>query len=232
MKETPNHGQIDIYNFDDTIFKYLINEQLEVLWSNIEVLELDKNIVVYTEGSRPKGVYLVKKGILKIYKTNNEGKEHIIRFAKPNDIIGFRSVISDEPYCTSAKTLEPAVLVFVPASIFISFLKENNLFSLQLVKLSCKELGESNQFITDLALKSLKERLAEVLLILYNNFGTDKDNFLRITLTREDIANMVGTATESIIRQLAELKKENIIDLVGKKIKILDLKKLENLGKQ
>jgi CRP-like cAMP-binding protein len=95
---------------------------------------------------------------------------------------------------------------------------------------TCKELGEANSFITDIAQKTVRERLAEVLLNLKKNFGLDEDHILQISLTREELANIVGTATESVIRLLSEFKQDQLIDLNGRKIKILDIKRLEKIS--
>ena len=96
-----------------------------------------------------------------------------------------------------------------------------------MLKLVCKELGEANNIITDIAQKTVKERLAEALLVLQSSFGNDTDGFLRITLTREELSNIVGTATESVIRQLSDFKSDRLIELCGRKIKLLNIKQLE-----
>ena len=95
---------------------------------------------------------------------------------------------------------------------------------------TCKELGEANAFITDIAQKTVRERLAEVLLYLKDIFDLDKDNVLQISLTREELANIVGTATESVIRLLSEFKHDKLIDLNGRKIKLLEIKRLEKIS--
>lgn len=232
MKKSEKYNETSFSSvFSENIFNFLNEDQKNIMLSYSEKRIYSKYSALYEEGAKPSGVFLIKSGIVKIFKTNNHtGKEHIIRFAKSGDIIGFRSVISNETFCTSAKAIEETVVFFIPSSIFYDFIKENHNFSMQLITLSCKELGESNKFITDLALKSLRERIAEILILFYNTFGLDENNFIRITLNREDIANVVGTATESLIRQLSDLKKEGIIDLKGKKIKILDLKKLQKIS--
>jgi CRP-like cAMP-binding protein len=98
------------------------------------------------------------------------------------------------------------------------------------VKLACHELGEANSFITDIAQKTVRERLAEVLLFLVNDFGLDEQQFLRISLTREELANIVGTATESVIRLLSEFKSDNLVELNGRKIRITNAKGLEKIS--
>ncbi len=201
------------------------------------MLAVDKNCdlykrgsIIYHEGNRISGCYCVNDGIIKIYKTGIDGKEQIITFAKKGDIIAFRSVLSGELACTTAKVIEDAHLCYIPGDTLIDLFKKNSEFSLDLMQLACKELGESNAYITDIAQKTVRERLAEVLIHLKNNFELDDEQFLQITLTREELANIVGTATESVIRLLSEFKSDGLIELHGRRIKLLDIKGLKKTG--
>ena len=108
--------------------------------------------------------------------------------------------------------------------------KKNADFSFEIMKMACQELGEANSYITDIAQKTVRERLAEVLIMLKNKFDLDENKVLQIFLTREELANIVGTATESVIRLLSEFKADGLLDLNGRKIKILDLPKLKKLA--
>jgi len=151
-----------------------------------------------------------------------EGKEQIIRFITNGELIGYRSLLSDEAISASATALEDTFACYIPKSSFFKVIEENPKFSLNLLKLSCHELGEAGRMITSLAQKNVKERLAEILLILSSTFGEDEEGYLDISLTREEIANMVGTATESVIRLISELKKEGYISSKGKRIAVSD----------
>jgi CRP-like cAMP-binding protein len=108
--------------------------------------------------------------------------------------------------------------------------KHNGNFALELLQIACKELGEANDYITDIAQKTVRERLAEVIIHLRKDFDLDNDKYLQITLTREELANMVGTATESVIRLLSEFKQDGLIELQGRRIKIIDEKSLYKIG--
>ena len=208
------------------LFKHLTTEEVEKVLLEKTQSSYKKGTYIYHEGNRITGCYLVMTGILKIFKTGIDGKEQIIRFAKPFDIIGFRSVISGELACTTAKTLEDCTLCYIPQESLFYLVKTNGNFSLELLQLSCRELGEANEYITDIAQKTVRERLAEILIHLKENFGLDKDNVLQISLTREELANIVGTATESVIRLLSEFKSDNVLEINGRKIKILNYKAL------
>jgi CRP-like cAMP-binding protein len=212
-------------------FKPLFHEEYEKLYMSKSCKKFKKGEFIFQENHRLQGVYCIYKGKVKLFKTGPEGKDQIIRFAKPGDLLAFRAILSNEPACITAQALEDATLCFIPASTFLELAKENSKFSIRLLQISCNELKESNKFIIDLAQRPVKERLAQTLLSLQETFGTDKDGYIDLQLTREEIANIVGTATESIIRILSDFKKNNLIELSGKKIKIIDPKKLDSLIK-
>jgi CRP-like cAMP-binding protein len=204
------------------LFRHLEEEELQEIMLNKITETYKRGSIVYQEGNRMKGFCCVQSGIIKIYQTGFDGKEQIIRFAKPGDIIGYRSVVSNEPACTSTEVIEEAVLCHIPTEILLNLVKTNGNFAVELMKLTCKELGEANSYITDIAQKTVKERLAEILIHLDDEFGVDSQGVLKISLTREELSNIVGTATESIIRLLSDFKSQDYIEINGRKIKILD----------
>ncbi|PRZ01256.1 CRP-like cAMP-binding protein [Marinilabilia salmonicolor] len=227
-QEQVNVEEIDLKSFD--IFNGLTDAEIESLSQSLVCTSHKRGSVIYDEGSRINGSYIVAGGVLKIYKTGFDGKEQIIRFAKGGDLIGFRSIVSDELACTTARVIQDAILCYVPGDIITSFIKGNPEFAMALMRLTCRELGESNKFLTDIAQKTVRERLAEVLLLLMDTFDLDEENTLKISLTREELANMVGTATESVIRLLSEFKADHLIELNGRKIKLLNIPKLIKIG--
>ncbi|WP_245994950.1 Crp/Fnr family transcriptional regulator [Mangrovibacterium diazotrophicum] len=189
-----------------------------------------KGSIIYREGSRLTGFYCVTKGILKIYKTGIDGKEQIIRFAKKGEIVAYRSLLSQELACTTSKVIEEAVLCHIPYQTLLYLIQNNWEFSHHMLQIVCKELREANDYITDIAQKTVRERLAEVLLLLKESFDLDNSNTLQISLTREELANIVGTATESVIRLLSEFKQDKLIELQGRKIKLLDVNALTKVA--
>jgi CRP-like cAMP-binding protein len=213
-----------------SIFKYLKPDEVTTINFEKDFRQYRRGDILYQEGNRISGFYCINSGIIKVFKTGFDGKEQIIRFAKKGDIIAYRSVLSNELACTSAKVIEDCHVCFIPSEILISFIKTNPNFALELMKLACHELGEANSFITDIAQKTVRERLAEVLLFLVNDFGLDNQQFLNISLTREELANIVGTATESVIRLLSEFKSDKLVELSGRRIKIINTKGLEKIS--
>jgi len=230
MKKTQSIPSCEFCFKQNDIFKHLSKDELDMLSYSKLCNFYERGNVIYHEGNRNRGVYCVNSGIVKHYKTGIDGKEQIVRFSKKGDIFGFRSVLSEESACTSAKVIAQATLCFIPSDIFFSFLKKNPDFSMQIMKLSCRELGEANKYILDISQKTVRERLAEILLLLYENFGVDEREILQISLTREEIAGFVGTATESVIRILSEFKKDKLIELNKRDIKLLEIKKLERIS--
>lgn len=226
----PSEEECELSGFQ--LFKKLTVQEIAQLNYDKTCSLYNKGSIIYREGSRLTGFYCVTRGIIKIFKTGIDGKEQIIRFAKKGDIIAYRSLLSQELACTTAKVIEEAVLCHIPYQTLLYLIQHNWQFSHHMLQIMCKELREANDYITDIAQKSVRERLAEVLLLLKENFELDHEQTLQITLTREELANMVGTATESVIRLLSEFKQDQLIDLQGRKIRYINvpgLSKVANL---
>ncbi|MEG0795069.1 MAG: Crp/Fnr family transcriptional regulator [Odoribacter sp.] len=211
-------------------FKNLSDEELCCLLKSDAVRFYKKGELIYAEGARIKGCYYVYSGIIKIYQTGQEGKEQIIKFDQENDLFGFRSVICHEPACTSVETLSDAILCYIPDVVLLNLIKSNSGFAYDMMQIACKELGDSNRYIRDIAQKSVKERLAEILLLIAGDFGVENDGTLKLSITREDLSNFVGTATETVIRLLSDYKLEGILESKGRKIKLLNVEKLKTIA--
>ena len=224
----PTEEECELSGFQ--LFKKLTEQEFAQLNYDKTCSLYKKGSIIYREGSRLTGFYCVTKGIIKIFKTGTDGKEQIIRFAKRGEIIAYRSLLSEESACTTAKVIEEAVLCHIPYQTLQFLIQSNWQFSHHMLQIICKELREANDYITDIAQKTVRERLAEILLLLKESFDLDNSNTLQISLTREELANMVGTATESVIRLLSEFKQDKLIDLQGRKIKLLDIKSLTRVA--
>jgi len=220
----------ECFTEDHPVFKELTPEQLDDINYDKTCSIYKRGTVVFQENHRINGFYCVMSGILKMYKTGIDGKEQIIRFANSGDIIGYRSVLSSELACTTARVIEDATICYVPGDHLFTLLNNNSSFAMKLMQLTCMELGEANNYITDIAQKTVRERLAEILLLLKDRFDLDENQVLQISLTREELANIVGTATESVIRLLSEFKQDKLIELQGRKIKILNLPGLQKIA--
>lgn len=185
---------------------------------------------VFLEGNHPMGLFCINKGRVKISQLGAEGKEQIIRHAKEGDVVGYRSLICGEPYNASAIALEESRICIIPSKVFFGLLEKNPEVTSAVMKLLAGDLKSAEMKVTQIAQKSVPERLAEALLMLREYYGEDDADTL--TITREEIARYVGTATETAIRVIAEFKREGLISVEGKRIIILDrvgLVKIANL---
>jgi len=187
-----------------------------------------KGQYVFAENSYPMGLYCINAGKIKLFITGHDGKEQILRFAKEGNIIGYRALLCDEPYHCSAIVIEDTSLCFIPKNTFLNLLEQNAQLSLSLIKLLGTNLKEAEQHIVSMSQKNVRERVAEALLFFKAVYGMESDQkTIQIKLSREEIADYVGTSTETAIRFLSELNSDKIIATEGKKIRILDLARLQ-----
>lgn len=207
-------------------------EHLEVISEAKSCYTYKKGQTIFFEDSRPLGLFCINKGKIKIYKTGIDGKEQIIHFGQAGDFLGYRALIAEENYTVSATALEETIACFIPRDSFFDMLDNNPQLSRTLLKSLCHEIGIANERIQSLAQKNVRERLAETLLLLHETFHgeADAEAVIDITLPREDIANIVGTATETLIRLLSEFKHDGLVEFEGKKIRLLDIAKLKKLS--
>lgn len=189
-----------------------------------------KGELIFEEGEIVNGVFCVKDGVCKMTKLSANGKDQIVKLAKKGELLGQRSLISDEPANLSAVALEDMQVCFIPKSEIMGFFNENNKFSMDVMKTICGDLKEADDLMVNMAQKTVKERLAYTLLYLEETFGINDDRTLKLQLSREEIASLIGTATESCIRLLSEFNKLGLIELVGKKISIIDKNKLKKMA--
>jgi CRP-like cAMP-binding protein len=192
-------------------------------------IHVKRGEVIFSEGASLKGVYCLRNGKCKLTKLAPNGKEQIVRFISKGELVGHRSIISNSVAHLTVTALEDMDVCFIPKQDILDLFKKNTEFSLQITKALARDLDDANSSIANMAQKNVRERLAESLLFFERIFGVDNEGYISVTLTREEIANAIGTATESTIRLLSEFKKEGYIILSGKKIKIKEKVKLQQL---
>ncbi len=210
------------------MFRDLTGHDLETISSHKTCIKYKKGQTLFYEGTRPLGLFCVNSGKVKVYKVSSEGKEQIMKLAKPGDFLGYRALISDEFYNSSATVIEEGAICYIPRADFMNVLFNNfEFFKLMAAKIA-HELGMMEHKVMTIAQKSVRERLATTLLMLKDNYGVDENerDLIDIALSREDLANIIGTATETVIRLLSDFKSQQLISLQGKKIKILNIQGL------
>jgi CRP-like cAMP-binding protein len=191
---------------------------------------IKKGEFIFEEGDNLKGVYCVKDGVCKLTKKSPNGNDQTVRLVKKGELLGQRSLISDESTNLSAIAIEEMQVCFIPKTKVLDFITENNKFSVDVMKTAFGDLKETRNLLVNMAQKTVKERLAYTLLYFEDTFGINEDKSLKIQLSREDIASIIGTATESCIRLLSEFKKLQLISLDGKFITINDRNGLKKLA--
>ncbi|HLF35227.1 MAG TPA: Crp/Fnr family transcriptional regulator [Cyclobacteriaceae bacterium] len=209
----------------DSMFSDLSPEELETISMHKSCILYKKGQTLYYEGTRPMGLFCINSGKVKVYKITSDGKEQILHLVKPGDFIGYRALISEEFYSASATVIEEAAICYIPKADFLKILNSNPHFFKKMLKKLSDDLGVMEQRLVTIAQKSVRERLAATLLMLketYGMEGEEKSVLIDIALSREDLANIIGTATETVIRLLSEFKNQELISLQGKKIKVLN----------
>lgn len=192
--------------------------------------------IIFYEGMMPTGIFCLNRGKIKISKRGIDGKEQIVRFVVEGGLLGIRALLGGRKYSASATTLEDSIVCFISKETFFRIAEKNPKITECMIMLLSELLEEAEKKMTSMAQKPVRERLAESLLLLNNLFHTDSGPCLlnedaTITLTREDLANIVGTATETVIRLLSEFREKGYVSVEGRDITILDIEGLKKTGK-
>ena len=190
---------------------------------------IKKGELIFDEGENVNGVYCIKEGVCKLTKLSANGKDQIVKLVVKGDLMGQRSLVSEEVTNLSATALSEIQVCFIPKHEIMTDLHENSNFTMDVLQQMAKDLREADNVIVNMAQKSVRQRLAEALIYIYNTFGTTDEGMLQVILSREDYANIVGTATESAIRILSQFKKEGFISTKGKQIKVENLAALKRV---
>ncbi|GAB1857124.1 Crp/Fnr family transcriptional regulator [Flavobacteriaceae bacterium MHTCC 0001] len=184
---------------------------------------IKKGDLLFDEGDAINGIYCIRDGICKLTKLSANGKDQTIKMVMKGGLIGQRSLVSDESSNLRATALTDMKVCFIPKHEILFNLQINPKFALSLLKTMAYDLKEADGIIVDMAQKSVKQRLAETLIYISKKFDTNADGAASLNISREDYANIVGTATESVIRVLSQFKKQGLISTMGKYIKIEDM---------
>ncbi|MFP5384755.1 MAG: Crp/Fnr family transcriptional regulator [Bacteriovoracia bacterium] len=188
-----------------------------------------KGQTIFFQGNPPFGLYCIGSGKIKVSKVGNDGKESIVRIAGPGDVLGHRSLFSKEIYTATATVIEDASICFFDKNYIYNAIKNDPSIALNLIEKLSKDMGAAEARNASMSQKSARERLAELFLTFQKNYGVEGEDGrwrLDIRLNRDEIASLVGTAHETIIRLISEFKDEGILEQEGKVIFIKDEEKL------
>jgi CRP-like cAMP-binding protein/AmiR/NasT family two-component response regulator len=188
-----------------------------------------KREVVFSEGDTCQNLYVVLKGKVKLYKSHDLGKDLILRVRGKGDIFAFSSLFQGDIHLDSADTLEPAELMMIPKASFFNWLEQNPKMLLEMVQLCSSALELERERAVQLAYSSVRKRTANALVRLKMRFQTEEESKFTISISRDDLAAMVGTATESVIRTLSDFKEEGLVSIQGSNITIVNEEKLRRM---
>ncbi len=226
LKQSSSESKEQVNNFITHAGK---SENISLLSEEREVVDLKKKHTIYNEGKRPHTVYYVISGKVKTYKSNDDGKEFITNIYTSGDFFGYHPVIEEMNYTDNAGVLEDAELMLIPKEDFMSLFTNNSMIAKQFISLITKNTIEKEEALVNMAYNSLRKKVARGVIQVLDKYRTDKKDNAITELSRENLAQMIGVATESLIRTLADFKSESLIDIQPGKIIITNEKKLREL---
>ncbi len=199
-------------------------EELKKLSDERKLKAFKKRELIFEEGDYPRYLYFVQSGKVKLFKTNEDGKEYIINIYKEGEFFGYIDLIKDSEYTESSAALQDTELSLVPKEDFLQLMYGNRDVASQLIKMLANNITDQEQQLLNLAYNSVRRRVADAIIFL-----SEKEEKEDITILRDDLARIVGTAKESVIRMLTEFKMDGYIDIIDGVIHIRDKAKLQNL---
>jgi len=191
--------------------------------------EYRKKYVLYSEGNRPHRLYYIKKGKVKTYVSNDDGKVLTTALFGEGDFFGYTALLEELPYKETAETMEESSIVAIASDSFRMLLDQNMDLTKKFIQLLSRDVVEKEKQLLNIAYNSLRKRVAGALTMLTKKFRENYETAFHISFSREDLAHIAGTATESLIRTLSDFRQEKLIEIDGTKITVLEEKKLENM---
>ncbi len=214
------------------VYDVLTDEEKNIVEQNYTEYHYNKGDLIYRIGDTPKGLLCLGEGKLKIFKPGLGGKEQIVRLVRTTEFIGYRSFFAEEPHVASAVAIEPAIVFFIPKDIVYKLLKSNYNFSLNIIKSLAAELEFSRDRTISLTQKHIRGRLAESLLVLVDTYGFEDDGVtINIRMTREDLSDLSNMTSSNVTRTLKNFAEENVVDIHGREIKIVNLSNLKHISR-
>lgn len=224
---------IDKWDFkSESIFSDLPPADLELLTLHQMEQVYKKGEIIFREGAYPAGIFYIVEGKVKKYKVDKAGREQIFYVANTGELLGYHAVLSDERYPDCAAAIEESSIAFIPREDFLYTLHQSPLLNRRLLKTLSHEFAVLANSLTMFAQKSVRERLALQLIVLREKYKVDFKPGMPVTINmgRDDLASLVGTARENVVRVLTEFKEAGILETKGRKIIVLDVGQLIEIG--
>lgn len=220
---------IDKWDFkSESILKDLPENLYKRLMADTTEQIYKKDEIIFREGAFPTGIFYISKGKIKKYKVDKESREHIIYVANTGELIGYHAILAQDRYPDFAAALEESKIAFIPKENFLEVLDQSTVLTNRLLKTLSHEFAVLTNSVTLFSHKSVRERLALQLIVLREKYKVDFHEGMpvEINMSREDLASLVGTARENVIRLLTDFKEEGILDTKGRKIIVTNVNKL------
>jgi CRP-like cAMP-binding protein len=216
---------------ENSVFNILSSEQKERLLKDSTCKTVRKGEIIFKEGDVPAGLISLSKGKVKVFIEGIGGKEQIVRLAIPVGFIGYRALFAQETHKATAVAMEDSIICIINKKSLFAVMHENSQLPIQIIHSFATELGFTVNRTVTLTQKHIRGRLAESLMFLKDTYGLDKDGHtIKVYFSREDIANLSCMTTSNAIRTLSNFAHEGVISLDGKKIRIIDFERLENIS--
>jgi CRP-like cAMP-binding protein len=226
---------MDKWNFKShSILTELPAQDAKIITAHMSDQNYSKGEIIFREGSFPSGIFFIRNGKVKKYKVDSQHREQIIYVANTGELIGYHALLAEERYPDSASALEDSLIAFIPKEDFLEALSTSKILSQRLLKLLSHEFTVFANSVTLFAQRNVRERLATQLVVMREKY---KENYqpgmdVEINLSRDDLASLVGTARENVVRALKEFKEEGSIKTKGRKIVVTDIHKLLKIANQ
>lgn len=205
------------------------NKALQALTEDRNINKYKRKQIIYSEGNHPNRLYYVIKGKIKTYKTNEDGKELVTELFSSGDFLGHIALLEGTLYKDTAEAMEDSELAIIPREDFDELINKNHEVARKFIQLLAKNISVKETQLLGLAYNSLRKKVADALLLLQKKYQEKKDEKFVIDISRESLATIAGTATESLIRTLGDFRNEKLIDIKEGNITLLNTKKLEQL---
>jgi CRP-like cAMP-binding protein len=213
------------------VLKHLTPKDKEQIAAHSTCIFLPKGKMVYREGETPNHLICLISGQVKVFKEGIAGRDWIARMFRSEELLGYKALFGEEDYNVSAETIQDSIICKIDKDAIFSIMKKNYNLTFEIMKMLARELSFVHAKTITLTQKHIRGRLAETLLFLEQTYGLEDDNqTLKVKLSREDIANLSNMTTANAIRTLSTFNVERLVELDGRKIKLLDKKTLDQIS--
>ncbi len=204
-------------------------EELKKLFNERKIKKFKKKDIIFSEGNTPNYLYFLNKGKAKSVKLHEYGKELIINLIAEGDFFGYVPLLENGEYAETVECLEDSEVILIPKEDFYNLIYNNASVMKKFIKMLSNDVVDKEEQLIKLAYSSVRKRTAEALIMLEDRYKKNNEKNFSISIAREDLANIVGTATESLIRTLGEFKEDKLLEIKGSNITLLDSEKLKKL---